>query len=54
MIRAQDTTKPNNKIHIIVMHTMTVTPSYIIDLINSNTSANIEFDCVTTIVIVIM
>ena len=53
MIRAQNTTKPNNEIHIIVMHTMTVTPYYIIDLINNNTSANTESDCVITIVIII-
>jgi len=37
MIKAQNTTEPNNEIHMIVMHTMTVTSSYIIDLINSNT-----------------
>lgn len=35
------------------MHTMTVTPSYMIDLINNNTSANIESDCAITIVIII-
>jgi hypothetical protein len=53
MIRAKNTTKPNNEIHLMVMHTMTVTPSYIIGLINNNISTNIESDCVITIVIII-
>ena len=52
MIRTQNTTKPNNEIHIIVMHTMTVTPYYSVDLINNNTSANTESDCVITTVII--
>jgi len=41
MIKAQNTTKPSNEIHIIVMQTMTVTSSYIVDLINNNISTNI-------------
>jgi len=53
MMRAQNTTKPNNEIHIIVMRTVTVMPSHKIDLINSNTSANTESECVITIVIII-
>jgi hypothetical protein len=53
MIRAQNTTKTSNEIHRIAMHTMTFTPSYIIDLINNNISANIESDCVITIVFII-
>lgn len=53
-MKAQNTTKTNNEILKIVMHTVTVTTSYIIDLINNNISTNIESDCVITIVIVIM
>ena len=41
MIRTKNTTKPNNEIHITVMHAMTVTRSDIIDLINNNISTNI-------------
>jgi len=53
MMRAQNTTKPNNEIHIIVMRTVTVMPSHMIDLINNNISANTESECVITIVIII-
>jgi hypothetical protein len=47
-------TKPNNEIHIIVTHTIAVTSYYtVVVLTNNNTSANIESDCVITIVIII-